>query len=557
MSYAPTDPTNSTESSDGKYNINRYSISELRHIVGVDAGNSKYTIQQKLKPFFVSSANNQKMFRFFRQVQHVLLFSKDGQDDDDDGQDDQDDDDGQDDQDDQDDDGQDDQDDGQDDDDDGQDDDDDGQDDDGQDGQDGQDNDDDQDGQDGQDGHSNMTNAVGLLIQNPRNNNQMNTNPNNHNPNSNSMLLANPLTGVAGNATPLTRTVNHPYPSGVLNPIETRIVTKIITIDSMFRTNYNNTNSNTFQWELLSPEKNVVSMKIAAVELPVMWYDITDNARRNEITITIFNCKQYNDETQTHLLKVPPGNYNPSDMETTMNTLFQNKKGGLEYLKFIIDPNTTLTTIRAIDTFDDTAEIIHPKVYGTLPDNDHLSPEFYFTTDFYIPPDTYVDHACSNAQPTVDTGDQVLQRHIGWYFGFRQRTYTAKKINTVTTLLHPEKAEHTHEAVLTSESSFGGGRNHYIYIAVDDFNRNCMVDTISDHAGGVFVGNNLLGRISVTVPVQDILVNTLVGRLFKTREYLGPVTLSNFKISLTDKFGEKLDLKNNDFSLALELSVLY
>ena len=341
------------------------------------------------------------------------------------------------------------------------------------------------------------------------------------------------------------------YPVGVLNPIEKRTVTKIINIDSVFRENYATTRSNNFSWVLSSPENKVVSMKLVSVELPVMWYDITDKNNCNEFTVTIFNAKKYGNKKIEHLIKVPPGNYNNPDMENVINRLFQNKRKGLEYLIFEIDENTSLSRIRSIDFTDDDAEdeITVPKVYDPG-DVENYSPDFYFTIEFYKP-------GLTQNKSDIRNNELRFRKSLGWYLGFRKQSYEVRKTDTFTETVKIVSGEHLYQGVLLSESSFGGGRSHYIYISIDDFNRNCLTETISSQCGDVIVGNNILGRISLDVPNQDVLINQPSDRVFKQRDYLGPVTLHKFRIGLLNRFGDLIDLKNNDFSLALELTILY
>ena len=46
-------------------------------------------------------------------------------------------------------------------------------------------------------------------------------------------------------------------------------------------------------------------------------------------------------------------------------------------------------------------------------------------------------------------------------------------------------------------------------------------------------------------------------RIFKTREYFGPVKIERLKIQLVDKYGKKINLNKNDFSFTLECTQLY
>lgn len=340
------------------------------------------------------------------------------------------------------------------------------------------------------------------------------------------------------------------FPVGVINPLERRTFTKVINIDSMFRQNYSTTSSNRFQWTLPQTENKVVSIKIASVELPVMWYDISEKNQNNIFVVKLFSMQKYIDGIFT--IHIPSGNYNNLEMIEMVNNIFETKRGGLEYLLLDIDGITTKTTLRVRSPPDNDTMIsrgysnVCP--YEQLP-SDEYSPEFHFELDFFIPP-SGVEHG-----PDADV---AFRKTLGWYLGFRKMNYkVTRRDNYTDTATTYQPIPYVYRGALRSESSFGAGKGHYIYIAVDDYNRNCLTETISSHTGDVFIGNNLLGRISVNVPAQDIMINNASDRVFKQRDYLGPVNLRKFNIELLNKFGDLLDLNNNDFSMALEMTVLY
>ena len=349
---------------------------------------------------------------------------------------------------------------------------------------------------------------------------------------------------------PPVNVAEYKFPDGVLNPLARRTVTKVITIDSMFREKYDYTSSNKFNWNLSTSENKVVSMKLISVELPVMWYDIVDKNHANEITITLCNLKKYDFKPQVVTLYVPPGNYNNDDMEAVINKLFENNRKGLEYLIFDIDPTTTLSSIRLASDLDTNEE----RIYTNILDNtsDEYSPNFSFKVSFFDD-SSYRKSGDSN----FDDMNIMFCKTIGWYMGFRNTSYEITRNNTYTEYIRTTNPKHVYEAALVSETSFSGGRGNYIYVAVDDFNRNCLTETISSKTGNVFVGNNILGRISLNATSRDILINQASDRIFKQRDYLGPVSLRKFNISLLNRYGDLLDLNNNDFSIALELTILY
>jgi len=99
------------------------------------------------------------------------------------------------------------------------------------------------------------------------------------------------------------------YFQGTFNPIEKRIVTRGVCIDTLFRQNYYGTSSTDFIYEFPEHQKNIVSMKISAVEIPIVWYAFS-TARKNNIFYVNGNE-----------IIIPDGNYNSDAMVDTLTLL--------------------------------------------------------------------------------------------------------------------------------------------------------------------------------------------------------------------------------------------
>ena len=75
--------------------------------------------------------------------------------------------------------------------------------------------------------------------------------------------------------------INKEYPVGLINPIEKRVIKKTISIDSLFRENFNNSTSSDFIWKLPGSQNKVISLRLASIELPIMWYPISEKNNSN------------------------------------------------------------------------------------------------------------------------------------------------------------------------------------------------------------------------------------------------------------------------------------
>lgn len=312
---------------------------------------------------------------------------------------------------------------------------------------------------------------------------------------------------------------------GIINPLERRVITKVISLDSRFRENYCSTNSNNFPIELNSPLQNVISMKLVALELPRMWYSISNAFGNNVMEIELYNMKDYANNTQKII--IPNGNYSNETLVMMLNNYFTNVKNGLEYIRF--DVNIANSKAYFYVKSDPTVDTILP--YD--PANAHYSPNFYYRLNF--------SNKCSG---------------FGLYLGYKNAIYDGTKDSIFQDNFFVVPGV-IYRGIIISEISCGTNLDYYIFVDVNDFNKNFTTNTIVSQKTNSFLGNNILGRITLNILPDGILINNPSDYNFKTRDYYGPVKIRKLQIRLIDRFGREIDLLNNDFSISLEFNVLY
>lgn len=320
---------------------------------------------------------------------------------------------------------------------------------------------------------------------------------------------------------------------GVVNPLERRIVTKVLSIDSIYRENYCFTNSNTFTIELAAPLNNVINMKLISLELPRMWYTISSVLGNNTMKIGLYNMKDYADNVQT--ITLPNGNYPNGILVTMVNNYFTNIGMGLNYLRF--DINMTNSKAMFYVKSDPAVDTILPYE----PANAHYSPNFYYTIDFH-----------SVLEPAADCEEETL----GTYLGYKSPFYKATQSNIFVDVFFLTPSV-TYYGVLIAETSCGVSLDNYIFVDVNDYNKNFNTNTIMSQYNKSFLGNNILGRVALNTLPDSLLINNPSDHNFKSREYYGPVKIRKLHISLLNKKGKPIDLLNNDYSLCLEFNILY
>jgi hypothetical protein len=341
--------------------------------------------------------------------------------------------------------------------------------------------------------------------------------------------------------------------SSTLNPTARKTITKTVCIDSLFRTNLEADSAN-FTFSLAEPINNVLSMKLTTMELPNNWYLFSSKNQSNVFSINCYNVPvldefmnyTFTQNHFTHKITLPEGNYLDDTFHKSLMHYFRNIGNGLEFI------NVCVNSINARVEFSTGRPGSVLKVpldpykhyYKDLMDESTYGPTntgFYFTLDFSVP-------------------SKPLYRTIGWAMGFMKSFYTVKYTEPADQFIDIiSDSAITYSAFLASESSFGSTLSHYIFLEIDDFQRNVSPNTIVSYNGNgdSYLNNNILAKIVVSSGQWTSIIDNAGDYVYKKRIYYGPVKLEKLHIKLRNRFGEVLDLNWNDFSFSLELEVNY
>jgi hypothetical protein len=288
--------------------------------------------------------------------------------------------------------------------------------------------------------------------------------------------------------------------SGDINSIKR--ITKLVNvhIDSCFRDKYYNSNPCNFIYNLPKQFKNVISMKLASIEIPNSWYLFTDCKKNNafviQMTDVINECNGYK-------ILIPNGNYDNATLTEFLNSTYFFESGTttlLQYIKFSINEYTNRT---------------HFELTGSPPDGTAFS---IFFTD--------------------ENTDNMLETS-GWILGFR----LAKYLDIQTTLI--------------SEGLFDSGGDRYIYLTINDFQYNYNETNVICFDKSCVEEHTLAKIPFVNGKLSLIIDENNKNPLIKIRQYNGPVNINKLDIKVLDKYGDIIDLNFMDFSFSLELEILY
>lgn len=331
---------------------------------------------------------------------------------------------------------------------------------------------------------------------------------------------------------PLHTTTGNNYYTGALNPLDSRVKTTNVCIDTLFRKNYMITKSTDFTYVFPKILNNVVSLKLASVEFPFVWYNCSSIDKNNTMYISLYNIEEGLQDVSNFEITIPDGNYTSFTFAQTLNNIFNdNSSNGLNCLWCEIDNITQSTVIRARNS--------KTEKNGRFP----TSSDFYFTIDFNIQPD-------GSTRPAY--------KNLGWMLGFRQTFYTVKFSTTLVSYTSNSSSSITYNASLKSESFFGNNKSNYLFIEVDDFQNNFPTDSIisANDPFGNYLGKNIIAQIITPSGPNTIINDNGSDLIFKKRDYFGPVNLEKLKIRVLNKFGDIININQTDFSMTFEITTL-
>lgn len=312
------------------------------------------------------------------------------------------------------------------------------------------------------------------------------------------------------------------YP-GIINPIDTRIIAKCLTIDTRFRDNYYTTNSSDFTFQLPLKITKVVSMQLSSFEIPVSFYGISSNYGNNYLylKITYPDPDTYVDEpvVQEKVFIIPDGNYNAQDFIDKINDVICPKNfdgtplfpdNMFSYIQFRVDINDSGSGTGKVIV--EPCGVMECKIKTITLD---------FSKDINM-----------NTDPNPN-----LSSKIGWNLGFTKILYENKRTYTSDTLIEPATIR-------------------YIYLAVDDFN-----NSVNNHFITAFnqsiMNPNILARISIKGTYFSLLMENDLNIVTEPRKYFGPVDIQRLRIRLYDDHGRILDMNNANYSFCLNFKILY
>ena len=334
---------------------------------------------------------------------------------------------------------------------------------------------------------------------------------------------------------------NNKYSSTLENnkKIDKSIIKRTYTIDSLFRQNYDANNNQSHNYIITLPEtiNKAITMSVSSLEIPLTYYNISDELNNNAFKITILD--QSNNPTDiSSLIILSSGLY-----ETRYNTTESlNRAQNIvsEISKKIEIFNVDISNIGSLEFGVDSRNGFSYFSFD-LSSSPNFSSGFFDVSNYKVE----IDFNVNNNQNTPCLQNKLHQK-LGWQLGFRSNKLI---INSDLFLF-------------SSFTICCINYPRYLYIAIDDFQASSR--NYFSIASDSIIAPNIIGRINILSLLQEKSAykqaaapgDFMYNQKF-LREYFGPTNINKLKISLLDEYGRPFSLNNMDWSFILSFECFY
>lgn len=315
-------------------------------------------------------------------------------------------------------------------------------------------------------------------------------------------------------------TDNSEYYNGTINPLNKRIISNYLLVDSKFRENYEITTSSNFIVNLPTKLNNVVSMQLSSFEIPVSFYGISSTYGNNIFELIIHYTNNDVETSETKTIIVPDGNYSPFVFIQTINNLISPRDENNDPTNVEDIFGYILVEVDLSEDYSGTGRV----TFKTRGVKSNLIKSFEIK---FIKPFNWNDTKCP------------LSSRIGYNFGFIKEEYKDKKIYVSEMIIEPATVR-------------------YFYLAIDDFNNNNVNNQyITVYKNSTTLNSSIIAKISVKGSYFSLMMDNDLNITSEPRVYFGPVNVQKMQVFLLDDHGRILDMTQGNFSFTLLIKRLY
>lgn len=251
--------------------------------------------------------------------------------------------------------------------------------------------------------------------------------------------------------------------------------------------------------------KNVKSLSIASIELPISYYNISCLKNNNYFNVTKINS-QFGEQGREHIIVLPDDNYTIQSIVSTLQIIFKNN----DELK---DLEVSVTPTNTIQFYSRTSE---------------------FDIDFIVNKVGFTEEFC-------------VKTKLGWILGFRNPSYSIRMNSGII-------------AETTCDLSFP----RYVYLSLefhceDNKGHHYAFDSSLFHS---CLDKNIIARITIDnngYPYGSILPANLVNGFLISdiRKFHHSIDIKKIKIKIIDEFGFLMNLNGFDVSFLISYETLH
>lgn len=316
-------------------------------------------------------------------------------------------------------------------------------------------------------------------------------------------------------------------------------VTKLLTVDTRFRSNYSASSSTDFDINLPYTINNVTELRLSDVEFPATFYPFQDEFENNYMWLK-YTFNYSTDATNTSHDKyiyfyVTPGNYYQDTLITNMQTAIDTEGLPLTIshdLDFDNDggvgDGTGKLTIEY--TGDTTNSIVITNIELNFRASKILEGDYNYNASHFIDSDDDKIEKYYNTDTSISRYERM-----GWMLGFRNSIYTGS-------------------TSYTSEGQLDVIGPRYVYLIVNDFNTSSNVNFFSNSETSL-LNDNILGRISLKIGAFSVQSQNDFTVYGEARYFFGPVNIDKLHVKVIDEFGRNVNLNGMDFSFTIQMTV--
>jgi len=394
-------------------------------------------------------------------------------------------------------------------------------------------------------------------------------------------------------------TYDVPVSQDSLNPNLKNTISRFVNLDSQFRQFGNGAESSSTDYtlDLSDPLTNVLSMRMYSYQIPYCWY-VIDIPYGN----TCFWVTAIADDGNTYNVPVtvPPGNYTPTQFQTTLNDILNSIFGGLSATDAVVYntnngkltlnlyngvyPGLTIDSITIIPSFqiDETTKITFFDYTAKLQcETNCVNKSFYLNQTLgwlmgFRAPFVYVDPSGNTGTGIVDLNgtkylilviDDYNQNHVNnalvsiteYSNVLKMPSYYSPDLPYTCQVASPNNginSEYTTTQIMLP-SAPRTLTNSQLY-TINEINRNRNNNT--NHRAKAPTSTDILAIIPIKptgLSTGSLIIEFSGSLQDNIRTYFGPVNVDRMRVRLLNDKGNVLNMNGADWCVTLICDCLY